>query len=138
MKQVVLLILEQGGRVFFAKRSKYRISMADKWALPSETVEAGETPEAVAIRCAQEDLGIIIEKVAIIGRCHYKDKNEDKLLFFVRPGFIEKEPAIQSDKLTKPQWMTFEEFFKKYPDSKIGHGLMYLRKHPKLWNKKIA
>ena len=41
-----------------------------------------------------------------------------------------KEP----NEIDKIEWMTFNDFFNKFSDDEIGHGLVWLRKNPHLWN----
>jgi len=128
MIKAVLLILEKQGKVIFVRRTKKRTSLPDKWALPSEKIEKEETKEEATIRCADEELGIGLEDVELFKEYHFRDKNEEKVLYFMKANYIGKPFVKDKREFNEFIKLSFEEFFSKYEDSKIGHGLQYLRK----------
>ncbi len=127
MIKAVLLILEKQGKIIFVRRTKERTSLPDKWALPSEKIEKEETKEEATIRCADEELGIKLENINLFNEYHFKDKAEDKILYFMKANYIGKPYVKDKREFNEFIRLSFEEFFSKYDDSKIGHGLQYLR-----------
>ncbi len=128
MIRAALLILEKEGKVLFALRAKKRESLPDKWSLPSEKIEEGETLEQATTRCAKHELSLSIKDPKIFDEYHFKDSKEDKILYFMKATY-EGEPRISApEEVVKLERHTLEEFFAKYPDEEIGHGLQYLRK----------
>ena len=48
----------------------------------------------------------------------------------------DQEPIInEPDEIEIMQFMTFSDFFATFTDDDIGHGLVWLRKHPEIWKK---
>jgi mutator protein MutT len=128
MIKAVLLILEKQGKIIFVRRTKKRTSLPDKWALPSEKIEKGETKEAATIRCADEELGINLKDISLFNEYHFKDKQEEKILYFMKANYIGKPYVKDKREFNEFIRLSFNDFFSKYDDSKIGHGLQYLRK----------
>ena len=58
--RVTAAIIEEGGRVFVARRGPGR-NLAGKWEFPGGKVEPGETPEEALARELAEELGITCE-----------------------------------------------------------------------------
>jgi len=128
MINAVLLILEKDGKILYGKRAPDRDSLPGRWSLPSDKIEKGETLEMTARRCAEHELGLQIRKVMLFDTYHFKDKNEDKVLNFIKATYDDAPKICDPRELTELEFYSFKEFFKKYDDSKIGHGLQYLRK----------
>ncbi len=128
MIKAVLLILEKEEKIIFVRRTKERTSLPDKWALPSEKIEREETKEEATIRCADEELGIKLENIKLFNEYHFKDKEENKILYFMKANYIGKPFVKDKREFNEFIRLSFDDFFSKYDDSKIGHGLQYLRK----------
>ena len=54
--------------VLLTRRSAALSRHAGQWALPGGRVEAGETPEAAALRELQEEVGLVLEAAHVLGR----------------------------------------------------------------------
>jgi len=39
------------------------------------------------------------------------------------------------NEIEKVKWMDFKEFFGSFTDDQIGHGLIWLRTQPRLWQR---
>lgn len=48
----------------------------------------------------------------------------------------ENIPTIKEpQEIEQIDWMKWEEFFNRFTDNEIGHGLIWLRKNPEIWEK---
>ena len=57
-------------------------------------------------------------------------------LVFMLCEIVKGEPSIcESDEIDELKWMTLSDFFNKFSDDEIGHGLIWLRNKPNLWEK---
>jgi len=128
MKKAALLILERDGKVLFARRSKTKESLPGRWSLPAETVEPGETIEETALRCGSEELDIDLKGLQRFDEYHFKDSSEDKILYFFKATYNGTPKLKAREEITELISHPFDEFFKKYKDEEMGHGLQYLRK----------
>lgn len=126
------LVLKDGKKVLFVKRSMKKKTLPGAWAFPSGTVETGEGSFETIKREAREELDIEIEPVRIMAETELPE-------FSVKLNFILCEikngnPRIsEPDEIDRLEWLTFEEFFNNYSDNEIGHGLIWLRKNPEVW-----
>ena len=116
----------------FVKRSKLKKSLPGIWAFPSGTVEAGEDIQKTVMREANEELGIEVVPERIIA---IKELPEfGSTLHFIVCALVEGTPFIKdSNEIDEMEWLTLLQFFKKYDDTQIGHGLIFLRQHPEVW-----
>ena len=56
------------------------------------------------------------------------------MLHFIVCTLITGTPFIKDqNEIDEMEWLTLPQFFEKYDDTKIGHGLIYLRQHPEVW-----
>ena len=134
MIKATIVIIEKNGKIIFVKRTKHRRSLPSMWSLPADKIVRDEKWEETALRCAWHELGLRVKIEKLLDEYHYKDEKEDKLLYFVRVEILEGSAEIQHfDELDEMQWLSFDEFFEKYKDEEIGHGLRYLRKNPEIW-----
>jgi len=132
MKNHAAIILHNKNKILFVRRSAIKKSLPNIWAFPSGTIEEGESAEMTTIREAREELGIDIEiekplalvELPVVGV---------RLHFIVCTIKSAKEIIFDPAEIQTIKWLTFEEFFNEYSDEQIGHGLIYLRKHPDLW-----
>ena len=56
------------GRVLLTKRPTHLTRHKGQYALPGGRLEPGETPEVAALRELEEELGLKLEKVSVLGR----------------------------------------------------------------------
>jgi ADP-ribose pyrophosphatase YjhB (NUDIX family) len=128
MIPAVLLILEKDNQILFAKRHPKRDSLPSRWSLPSDKMEPGETIFDTAKRCAKHELCLDIKVLEIFDGFYFKDNHEEKLLTFVKATYDGNPEICAKDELTHLEFYTFKNFFTKYRDDEIGHGLQFLRK----------
>lgn len=132
MKHHAAMIVRNGNKVLFIQRATTKKVLPNIWAFPSGTVEEGETLEITAVREAKEELNIEIEIEKILGSVELNEF-DSIVHFIVCTQKCEKPITCDLREIQAMEWLSFEEFFEKYDDSQIGHGLQYLRKHPKLY-----
>lgn len=134
MKEHCAIIIRSQDKILFIQRSENKKTLPNIWAFPSGTIEQGETAEQTARREAYEELNITTKSEKILASVNLPELNT-KLIFVVceiESGY----PSIKEiAEIKSLRWMTCEEFFAEYSDEHIGHGLIYLRKHPELWLK---
>ena len=132
MKDHVALLIREENKFLFVKRSRKKKTLPNIWAFPSGTREEFEKIEDTARREASEELGVEIDPEKIIAIKELPEFNV-KLHFLVstiRSG----TPIIKErNEIEELAWFEFEEFFSKYPDEQIGHGLIFLRQNPEIW-----
>ena len=126
MIRAVVLIIQREGKGLFAKRAKWRTSLPNRWSLPADKIIRDEGVEAAVKRCAWHELALKVKSFNVLHERHFNVEGEDKTLYFVSVD-AEGEAEITHDEITEIQWLSFEEFFKKYVDEEIGHGLQWLR-----------
>ncbi len=89
-----------------------------KWMLPKGTIEAGETPEAVALREVAEETGIRnVRIIADLGEERYvffwrtEDTYYDKTVHYYLMEFLGgEEPSPQREEgFVRCEWATFDE-----------------------------
>jgi mutator protein MutT len=132
MKNHAVIILHNGNKVLFIQRSAAKKSLPNIWAFPSGTMEEGEDKRTTLVREAKEELGININIEKEIGSVELPEL-EARLYFIVCKGDSLKDIVFDPNEIQKARWLTFKEFFSEYKDNQIGHGLIYLRKHPEIW-----
>ena len=128
MIKAVLLLLEKQGKILFVQRTKKRTSLPGKWALPSEKMEKGETKRKATIRCSDEELGLKLKNIKVFEEHHFNDGKENKILYFMKANYAGDPKVIDKREFNIIKKYSLKEFFTRYPDSKIGHGLQYLRR----------
>lgn len=128
------IVLHDGDKILFVQRSATKKSLPNVWAFASGTVEEGESIEETIVREAKEELGVNVSVESTLTAAELPEL--DVKLYFVVCVSKSGKPSIQeSDEIQSLRWLTFTEFFTEYNDSQIGHGLIYLRKNPNIWQK---
>lgn len=137
MKSHVAILLKDKEKILFIQRSEAKRTLPNVWAVPSGTVEEGETLEETTRREAMEELGVSVEVHGVMTEVEVPEF-DTKLHFVIcsiRGGF----PGIKEpDEIRSLRWMTFGEFFEEYDDTRIGHGLIRLRKRPEIWGSHVV
>jgi mutator protein MutT len=132
MKEHAALVLKNEEKILFIKRSMKKKTLPGIWAFPSGTVEEGEDVYNTIKREAEEELGVEVDCEKVLAETELPEFSV-KLVFIlcsVKSGEIKiNEP----DEIDKFEWMGFSDFFNKFSDNQIGHGLIWLRKNPHFW-----
>ncbi len=132
MKTHAAIVLRNGDKILFVQRAATKKSLPNIWAFASGTIEEGETAEKTAEREAKEELGVEVDIKGILATVDLPEL--DARLVFVMCEMMGNTPIVfDQNEIQAIRWLSFEEFFRKYADEQIGHGLIYLRKHPELW-----
>ncbi|MDD5098747.1 MAG: NUDIX hydrolase [Candidatus Colwellbacteria bacterium] len=131
MKNHAAIVLHDGDKILFIKRAATKKSLPNIWAFPSGTMEDGETIKETAIREAREELGVDVIIEREIGSVELPEL--ESILHFVICKKSYGDIIFNEGEIQKIRWMTFDEFFNEYSDDQIGHGLIYLRKNPQIW-----
>ncbi len=133
MQDHVAIVIRDGNRLLFVQRSASKKMLPNIWAFPSGTVEAGESPEATAIREAKEELGVEVEVMKVAAEVGLPEFGTR--LIFVVCSVLSGTPTIQApEEIRALRWMSSDDFFSEFADDQIGHGLVYLRQHPESWS----
>lgn len=131
-EHVAIVIKNENNETLFIKRSIKKKTLPGIWSFPSGTIEKGEGINDTAIREANEELGINVGVEKLLAT---KDLPELSVrLYFVLCRIKNGEPFIKGvEEIDKFEWMSFSDFFNRFSDNEIGHGLMWLRKNPGIW-----
>ncbi len=132
MKDHAVFIVRSGPKCIFVRRSLSKKTLPGIWAFPSGTVENNESFEQTAVREAKEEFAV---DVVAVGKIASRDLPEfDTRLHFVLCDLVSGQPVVKdTDEFDQIAEHTFDEFFTKYSDDQIGHGLVWLRANPKIW-----
>lgn len=130
----VLLLKDEKNRFLFVRRSLTKKTLPGIWAFPSGTQEEGESLNETIMREAFEELGVQVIPECTIGT---KELTEFGVQLHFIVGTLESGVPFIKDttEIDEIEWLTLPEFFEKYDDTKIGHGLIFLRQHPEVWEK---
>ena len=131
MKDHAAIVIRKGKQILFIRRSEKKKILPNIWSFPSGTREEHEDIFMTAQREAEEELGVAV-------KVEKKLTTTDLTDFKVRLHFVlcstAGEPFIKDqNEIGALNWFTFEQFFDKYKDEEIGHGLQFLRKNPQYW-----
>ncbi len=132
MKDHVAILIKNDSKTLFVQRSLKKKTLPGLWAFASGTVEVDESIEQTAIREAKEELDIHVKPIKVLAVHELPELNTR--LHFVICEITEGVPTILTpDEIEQIKWMTFQEFFNIFDDTQIGHGLVWLRTRPNLW-----
>jgi len=132
MKQHTALVLKDKGKILFVKRSMKKETLPGIWAFPSGTMEEGEEVYDTIKREALEELNIEVKIEKILAKTILPEFSVK--LIFVLCSIKSGKPTIKEpDEIDRFEWVSFPEFFERFSDNEIGHGLIWLRKNPKIW-----
>jgi mutator protein MutT len=131
-EHTAIVIKNKNNDILFIKRSMNKKTLPGAWSFPSGTVKEGEHIHDTTIREAMEELGIDIEienTLAIRELPEFSVK-----LVFILCSIKEGEPFIKEpDEIDEIEWIKFSDFFNRFSDDEIGHGLIWLRQNPHIW-----
>lgn len=128
-----IIIKNKDNQILFIKRSMAKKTLPGAWSFPSGTLEEDENVEEATIRESSEELGVEVEIDKILAEKELSEFNVK--LVFVLCSIKEGEPSImEPDEIAEIKWMKFNEFFERFRDDEIGHGLIWLRKNPEIWS----
>ena len=120
------IIIKNKDQILFIKRSKYKKILPNVWSFPSGTQKENETIFQTAEREAREELGVIVKAESLLTKKELPEFNV--ILHFVVCSILEGIPDIRDHhEISELSWLRSEEFFCKYTDEEIGHGLAHLR-----------
>ncbi len=127
-----IVIKNKNNEILFIRRALSKKSLPGAWSFPSGTVENNEDINSTTIREVKEELGVdvVIKKIFAV---------HDLPEFSVRLNFVLCEinsgelSIIDKNEIDKFEWIKFPDFFDRFSDDEIGHGLIWLRKNPKIW-----
>jgi 8-oxo-dGTP pyrophosphatase MutT (NUDIX family) len=133
-EHAAMVIKNKEDKILFIQRSLKKKTLPGAWSFPSGTKEENESIFNTALRESYEELGIKVIPNKIMAT---KDLPElsSRLLFILCDINDNQEPEIKAvDEIEQFKWMSFNEFFGKFNDNQIGHGLVWLRQNPDIWN----
>lgn len=132
MEDHAVYVIQKDGKYLFVQRSKQKKTLPGAWAFASGTVEEGESIDAAAKREAMEEVGVTVKPIRTFAVRDLPDAGVT--LHFVLCELVSGEPKpVEKDEIEAVAWLSFENFFAKYTDEQIGHGLRWLRTQPQLW-----
>jgi len=125
---VALVIRNENNDILFVKRSMMKKSLPGIWSFASGTIEEGESVEETAVREGMEELGVELNCEKLL--CEKELPELGVKLYFLLCKISSGEPKILDFReIERFEWISFEDFFSRFSDEEIGHGLIWLRKH---------
>ena len=137
MKDHAAILLRDRQMVLFVQRAATKKKLPNIWAVPSGTIEEGESPEQTVLREALEELGIAVRIEWPLATVELPELGA-RLHFIVCTASSDAPISCDASEIQAYEWNTFEGFLDEHPDEEIGHGLVYLRRHPELWRGMFA
>jgi len=132
VKNHAVLVLKKEDKILFIQRSLQKKTLPGAWSFPSGTQEEGENLFETIKRESKEELGITVEPIHEFAQTNLPEFSVS--LHFIVAKIKDGEVKIcQPEEIAQIAWMTLPEFFNKFSDDKIGHGLIWLRKNPETW-----
>lgn len=132
MEDHAVLVIQWNGKCLFVKRSMQKKHLPGAWAFASGTVEDGESLEDTAKREAVEEFGVQVRPVRVFAK--YELEEVSIRLHFVLCELVSGEPEVKDPtEAEQLAWLSMKDFFAKYQDDQIGHGLRWLRANQDVW-----
>jgi 8-oxo-dGTP diphosphatase len=133
MKDHAAIMIRDGdGRILFVKRSMKKKTLPGAWSFPSGTVEESEDILSTAVRESMEELGVDVVAEKVLSTLDLPEFSAR--LHFVLCSVENGSPYIKEvDEIDRIDWMRMEDFFERFSDDEIGHGLIWLRKNSDVW-----
>lgn len=131
-EHAAIVIKNKKNEILFIKRSMKKKTLPGAWSFPSGTTKGSEDINETVTREASEELGIDVEPKNILATIDLPEFSVR--LIFVLCSIKSGKPKIKEpEEIDKFEWMKFSDFFNRFSDNEIGHGLIWLRKNPKIW-----
>jgi len=125
MKEHVVMVLRKEDRFLFVRRALTKTTLPGMWSFPSGTMEENEGAAKTLVREAMEELGVDVNPIKLFAEKSLEEFGVNLLFYLCESN---EEPTIkQREEIDELSWMTFSEFFDKFTDEEIGHGLVWLR-----------
>lgn len=132
MKNHAAFIIRDGDKLLFVQRAATKKSLPNIWAFPSGTIEEGERAEETAAREAKEELAVDVAVEGVIAVAALEELGAR--LHFVVCRMTRRTPIVADPgEIQAFRWMTLPDFFAEFSDDEIGHGLIWLRAVPAVW-----
>jgi 8-oxo-dGTP pyrophosphatase MutT (NUDIX family) len=109
----IVLVPDDDGRACFllTRRAATLRAHARQWALPGGRLEPGESPEAAALRELHEELGVVLDGGAVLGRLDdYPTRSGYVITPVVVWGEGAAEPTLNADEVARVyrcRWTTW-------------------------------
>jgi 8-oxo-dGTP diphosphatase len=94
MLKVTAAILEEGGKVFIARRREGK-NLAGKWEFPGGKIEPGESPEESLVRELAEELDMRVSVDGLLCRTTFRGGPVDLELLAYRVTRLGGEPVLR-------------------------------------------
>ncbi|MEV7466158.1 NUDIX hydrolase [Streptomyces kronopolitis] len=116
-------IIVQDTRVLMVRRRVKEGKLS--WQFPAGGIEASETPEQAAVRETEEETGLTVEAVKVLGdRVH---PNTGRLMHYVACSPVSGEAHVaDADELAEVAWVTHAEIPEYVPYGLFGPVQEYL------------
>jgi 8-oxo-dGTP diphosphatase len=89
---IAVAVIVREHRVLLIRRRKEEINLS--WQFPGGSVEIGESPERAAVRETQEEAGLVVEAVEVLGRRIHPDTG--RVVFYVACQTVSGQAHIAS------------------------------------------
>lgn len=130
-EHVGIIIKNKNNEILFIKRSLKKKILPGAWSFPSGTREENESINETAIREAKEELGIDIEVEKLLTTFNLTELSV-RLHLLVCKIKNDSPEILAKDEIDSFKFIKISDFFKRFNDNEIGHGLIRLRKEKEL------
>jgi 8-oxo-dGTP diphosphatase len=86
------VLIDRDGRILLLHRS---IGAVSQWELPGGKVEPHESPENAAAREIEEELGVGVSGLTLVGDARFRQGGQAWRYFWYLPEFIEGSPTLR-------------------------------------------
>ncbi|MFJ5926884.1 NUDIX hydrolase [Kitasatospora sp. NPDC092948] len=109
---IAAAVVVRGGRVLMVQR---RIAEGElSWQFPAGEIEAGETPEAAAVRETAEEVGLAVKAVGLLGeRVH--PKTGRRMSYTACEVVSGAATVVDTEELAELAWVTCEQIAEFVP-----------------------
>ena len=126
MSKYVGIVIKKDKKYLFVRRALTRKLMPGIMMFPSGTIEEGELPIQTAIRETKEELNLNTFSAKILSKVEIKEINVH--LTFVLCEVDGYKITHDIEEIDEVIFMTLDDFFKRFTDEEMGHGLQKIRR----------